>query len=676
MKLFYKSVLSALLVVLVLLSTACISPAMHQTTNDETTSTTEPTQGTTKPTPGTTEPTPGTTEPTPGTTEPTPGTTEPTPGTTEPTPEVEMLPEQEVRIVSINLLGDNKNTDARGELLADLINPLAPDSIGVQECRSAWENAMENEFGDRYARVGLDCNGKHNATNFATYIYYLKEKYIALDTGTFWMSTTPDIPSKYGPTVDMNRTCTWVLLENIETGFRYVHMNTHLDWWDMSVNAIQCRMLLEQFKRFEAMGYPVFLTGDHNMQNTTDSYAVMSSHPGLADSSVIAAETTDAITHDVGTIDYCFVTRNTTTVFKYEVLETRTTPVNISDHRGVFVHAKVKSLPRQDVYSDAPEFVEDVKITALTTVSPNEITIATPQAKDSYGSVARRYLLEVFDRNGKELVSEYVTSGYHLPQQPHSITHTLSLPIANELYRLCITPVGVFGQLGAPIVQWISTSTADMTPPDPVEISAPDLIDVKVVGAEVVDVSPNAYIPEVLGTVTITGESFAFSNNGNLKFTDFKNHYDTIADGFSMVADIRTGSDITAAQNIISNQHAGGFGLQLSGGELHFRVYLNGTYVTAKAKISANTDYHAVGVYDPSIGLLLYVDGKLMSVATVASNASFGLPPVESAKYLCVGADSDATGLGESFYKGSISNAAIYSTPISYANVVYLYQNQ
>ncbi|MBQ9760242.1 MAG: endonuclease/exonuclease/phosphatase family protein, partial [Clostridia bacterium] len=645
-------------------------------TTEPTPGTTEPTPGTTEPTPGTTEPTPGTTEPTPGTTEPTPGTTEPTPGTTEPTPEVEMLPEQEVRIVSINLYAGQNNLDVRGELLADLINPLAPDSIGVQECRGGWETTMETRFGDRYARVGLDVNGNHNATSFATYIYYLKDKYIALDTDTFWMSTTPDVPSKYGTTVDMNRTCTWALLENVETGFRYVHMNTHLDWWDMSVNAIQCRMLLEQFKRFEAMGYPVFLTGDHNMQNTTESYAVMSSYSGLADSSVIAAETTDVFTHDVGTIDYCFVTRNTTTVFKYDVLETRTTPVDISDHRGVFVHAKVKSLPRQDVYSDAPKFSENAEASATTAASPTEITVTMSQAKDSNGSVARRYLLDVFDRNGKMLISENVTSGYYLPQQPHSFMCNLSLPNANELYRLRITPVGAFGQLGAPIVQWIATSTADMPPPDPMEIEAPDLINVMVVGGEVKDVSSNAYTPEILGTVTVTGESFAFSNNGNLKFDDFKNHYDTLADGFSMVANFRTGSDVATAQNIISNQHAGGYALQLSGGELHFRVYLNGTYVTARAKISANTDYHAVGVYDPSIGLLLYVDGRLMSIAAVASGATVGLPTVESAKYLCVGADSDATGMGESFYKGSISNAAIYSTPISYANVVYLYQNQ
>ena len=60
----------------------------------------------------------------------------------------------------------------------------------------------------------------------------------------------------------------------------------------------------------------------------------------------------------------------------------------------------------------------------------------------------------------------------------------------------------------------------------------------------------------------------------------------------------------------------------------------------------------------------------------MSSGATFGKPTVEGAQYLCVGADSDAGGNGESFYKGSISNVAIYSTPISYANVVYLYQNK
>ena len=129
---FFRSVLAILLVVLVLLSASCSSSTQNQTT---------------------TPTTPGTTAP------------DATPKPSVPSPEVDMLPEQEVRIVSINLLGDNKNTDARGELLADLINPLAPDSIGVQECRSAWENAMEHEFGDRYARVGLDCNGKHNGSS-------------------------------------------------------------------------------------------------------------------------------------------------------------------------------------------------------------------------------------------------------------------------------------------------------------------------------------------------------------------------------------------------------------------------------------------------------------------------------------------------------------------------------
>lgn len=81
-------------------------------------------------------------------------------------------------------------------------------------------------------------------------------------------------------------------------------------------------------------------------------------------------------------------------------------------------------------------------------------------------------------------------------------------------------------------------------------------------------------------------------------------------------------------------------------------------------------------MYDPSVGLLLYVNGELVGTAAIASGATFGLPTVDGAKYLCIGADSNATGTGETFYKGSIYQVSVYSTVISYENVLYLYQNQ
>ena len=49
-------------------------------------------------------------------------------------------------------------------------------------------------------------------------IFYLKDKYELLDSGTFWISETPDEESKYAD-AGCNRICSYVVLQNKTTGF-------------------------------------------------------------------------------------------------------------------------------------------------------------------------------------------------------------------------------------------------------------------------------------------------------------------------------------------------------------------------------------------------------------------------------------------------------------------------
>ena len=51
-------------------------------------------------------------------------------------------------------------------------------------------------------------------------------------------------------------------------------------------------------------------------------------------------------------------------------------------------------------------------------------------------------------------------------------------------------------------------------------------------------------------------------------------------------------------------------------------------------------------------------------------------PTHDGAKYLCIGADSDASGKGEYFFKGMIKSVGIYSTALTAGNVLYLYENR
>ena len=46
------------------------------------------------------------------------------------------------------------------------------------------------------------------------------------------------------------------------------------------------------------------------------------------------------------------------------------------------------------------------------------------------------------------------------------------------------------------------------------------------------------------------------------------------------------------------------------------------------------------------------------------------------AQYLCIGADSDASGKGENFFLGKIKRVSIYSDPLTAGNALYLFQNR
>ena len=128
--------------------------------------------------------------------------------------------------------------------------------------------------------------------DFATCVYYLKNKYRVIATDPFRMSTTPQTPSKYNDTVDKRSTCTWVILENIETGFCYVHMNCHLDWKTPTANTVQTEMIRNMMLRFDALGYPVFTTGDFNTTEEGAKYLCIGADSNKSGDGEFAAECT------------------------------------------------------------------------------------------------------------------------------------------------------------------------------------------------------------------------------------------------------------------------------------------------------------------------------------------------------------------------------------------------
>ncbi len=596
-------------------------------------------------------------------------------------------PAQEVKIISMNLDANAATATERAKRMLPMLLEFEADSIGVQEARGPWITMLKYYLtkDGTYARVGVDAAGNPDATqgHFATYIFYRADKYDLVASGTFWMSKTPDVPSIYDSTVDCNRTCTWAILENKETGFRYVHMNTHLDWMNMEVNKIQVSMIREQIERFEKMGYPVFATGDYNCDEGTASYQEMLKSDVIADSKFVADRSMDLGTYpsygeyDVTKtkpIDYVFVTKEHMTVHEYKVIDEKPGGDYVSDHNGLFVHATVKAMPIHENDSEStPAFAEGATV-ELINPAKDSATLRFPQAMDALGMVAHSYTLKILAAD-KTIVNTTVYGGLFLPVTPDEVEYNLDGLTNGTVYTVEITPASLPGQKGAPLTVncTFESNVPDVTPQ---EMGAADIFDLAIKDGAPVDISPNQHAFKTIGSPAvdeidgITG--LVFQGNGNYKIPTVKDHYTKLADGFTMELYFKTGSDISTYSNPASNFHAGGFGYAVDGGKLRYDVRLNGAYVSVSATIEPNTVYHAVGVYDHENGLLsLYINGEL-----VDSAAGKGMthPTDNGAKYLCIGADSDAGGNGEYPFKGAVFNVRLYDDAASAGQALWLYE--
>lgn len=591
-------------------------------------------------------------------------------------------PAQEVRVISMNLDANESTAGSRVRLMAPLLLSFDPDSIGVQEARGGWINLLKRHFlAKGYARVGLDAGGGKDAANgyFATYILYKEDKFDLIDWGTFWLTNTPETPSKYGPTVDTNRTCTWALLEDKETGFRYVHMNAHLDWMDMEVNKIQVEMIQNQIERFEAMGYPVFAGGDYNCDEGTASYLKMLESEVVADAKKVAEKANDIATYpsygdyDVydpkeRPIDYFFVTKDKMTVKEYRVVDEKPDGEYISDHFPVFVHALVGETPIVSDADLAPRFPEDTVLSA--SVSGSGISLSFPQAFDKAGVMAAQYRIDLM-LDGKIVSSVTKTSDSLTLSPPATVERFLGGLSASGRYTVFVTPFNLLGNEGPAILADVEFSNSV----DSAEMPPADILDIRAEGDTVKDFSPNGYEVTRKGEATVTetdlGPAMTFTGNGNYAVSGVKNHYEAMEHGFTMELYFTTPADLSGFHSVASNMHAGGFGMDWENGIFTFSVRIGGSYLGVDYEMMPETAYHVLGVYTGH-SVKLYINGALAGETSVSG--SLVHPTDNGAKYLCVGADSDATGAGEYPCKALVYLVRMYSATATDGQALYLYE--
>lgn len=246
-----------------------------------------------------------------------------------------------VRIVSFNvrcaddLYGSVK---VRSQLICAALTQYAPDSFGVQEATQQWLDILQENLGSEYGCVSQMRDDAAGAE--ASAVYYLKEKYNLLDSGTFWLSDTPDeFGSKFFAS-SLPRIATWVKLQNKQSGETYIHINTHLDHVLESARVQQIGVLINKVEQFKTQGYKVVCTGDFNTDEGADAYREMDGH--LLDTKYIAKVSDDGATYhnyglnvfDKKPIDFIFVSEGIE-VDTYKIIDEKIGKIYLSDHAGL-----------------------------------------------------------------------------------------------------------------------------------------------------------------------------------------------------------------------------------------------------------------------------------------------------------------------------------------------------
>ena len=214
-----------------------------------------------------------------------------------------------------------------------------PDTFGVQEATGEWMNKLNDALKDDYAYVGVGRNGTGDINDEYCAVFYRKDKFKLVDSGTKWLSRTPDKVSKMEGAI-YQRIFTYALLEDIQTKKQLVHINTHTDHVSPDEGGYQVR--LEQVKVITAFikanfaDIPYIVSGDLNDPKTAPSISHLLAS-GMDDSADIALISDKEPTFKQTTIDFLLVSEGDFTVYEYDVETEKFNGSYPSDHRAVII---------------------------------------------------------------------------------------------------------------------------------------------------------------------------------------------------------------------------------------------------------------------------------------------------------------------------------------------------
>ena len=164
--------------------------------------------------------------------------------------------------IRLNVASDSLNAwPYRRDNLASQVLFHDVELLGVQE-------ALHNQMVDlkerlpqfRYVGVGRD-DGKEKGEYSA--IFYDTTRLQALQSGTFWLSLTPEVPGSKSWDAAITRIVTWARFRDRKKGKIFYAFNTHFDHLGKEARRESAKLLLQKVAAISGKT-PAIITGDFN----------------------------------------------------------------------------------------------------------------------------------------------------------------------------------------------------------------------------------------------------------------------------------------------------------------------------------------------------------------------------------------------------------------------------
>lgn len=174
--------------------------------------------------------------------------------------------EREIDIMSFNIRNDNMDDKSnrwsnRKEACITMLNQKQPTIFGIQEGLAHQVDFLKQNL-STYSSYGVGRNDGNNKGEFVS-IFYKKDRFNLIDSGTFWLSSTPHIPS-VGWDAEIKRITSWVKLKDQKTGHIIFTFNTHFDHKGKQARKESAKLLVEKIKALTPDHASIFVLGDFN----------------------------------------------------------------------------------------------------------------------------------------------------------------------------------------------------------------------------------------------------------------------------------------------------------------------------------------------------------------------------------------------------------------------------